>query len=177
LAFDSFGNLFVTQLQGTVGSIFQFTPAGGKSLFATSPTTLDNLAFEPTLHHFLNVSTRAPVGAGDDPMIGGFIMNGNGQVDQAVVVRAIGPSLAAFGIANPLQDPILELHGPDNAIIATNDNWRQNQEALIQSTGLMPTDERESVIYALLPAGHYTAVVRGSGNSTGTAVVEVYNLQ
>lgn len=177
LAFDSFGNLFVTQLQGTTGSIFQFTPAGGKSLFTTVQGNLFNLVFEPTLHHFLNISTRSPVGTGDDVLIGGFIMNGNGQVQQNVVVRAIGPSLTGFGVANALQNPILELHGPDGATITTNDNWKDSQQALIQSTGLAPSDDRESAIYATLPAGHYTAVVRGVGNATGNALVEVYNLQ
>jgi hypothetical protein len=115
-------------------------------------------------------------------LIGGFIMNGNGQVDEAVVVRAMGPSLTAFGVAGALQDPTLELRSADGALIATNDNWKTrsdggSQQALITSTGLAPSDDRESAIYARLPAGHYTTIVRGAGSTTGVAIVEVYNLQ
>jgi hypothetical protein len=143
----------------------------------TCSAFLTGIAFEPTLHQFLNISTRAFVQTGDNVLIGGFIMNGNSQVSDTVVVRAIGPSLTAFGVPNALQDPMLELHGPNGAVITTNDNWKDTQQALIQSTGLAPTDDRESAIYATLPAGHYTAVVRGVGNATGNAMVEVYNLQ
>jgi sugar lactone lactonase YvrE len=178
LAFDSAGNLF--EADSGSGTIFIFTPA--KFPFATGVGSAEGLAFEPTRHQFLNVSTRGLVGTGDDAMIGGFIVNGNGKVDDVVIVRAIGPTLAAFSVPHPLLDPTLELHDPDGVIIATNDNWKtrpdgSSQEALIVSTGVAPTDNRESAIYATLPAGHYTAVVRGAGSTTGIAVVEVYNLQ
>ena len=109
-------------------------------------------------------------------------MNGNGQVDEAVVVRALGPSLTAFGVAGALQDPTLELRSADGALIATNDNWKTrsdggSQQALIESTTLAPGDDRESAIYARLPARHYTTIVRGAASTTGVAIVEVYNLQ
>jgi hypothetical protein len=175
LAFDGSGNLF--EADNGSNTIFIFTPGGTRSTFASGLDGPAGLAFEPTRHQFLNISTRALVGTGDGVLIGGFIMNGNGQVDDVALVRAIGPSLTAFGVAGALQDPTLELHGPDGTIIATNDNWKETQQALIQSTGLAPTDDRESAIYATLPAGHYTAIVRGVGNTTGVAIVEVYNLQ
>jgi sugar lactone lactonase YvrE len=178
LAFDSAGNLFETD-NGS-GTIFIFTPS--QFPFATGVSGMTSLAFEPTRHQFLNVSTRALVGTGDNVLIGGFIMNGNGQVDEAVVVRALGPSLTAFGVAGALQDPTLELRSADGALIATNDNWKTSsdggsQQALITSTGVAPSDDRESAIYARLPAGHYTPIVRGAGGTTGVAIVEVYNLQ
>jgi sugar lactone lactonase YvrE len=178
LAFDSAGNLFVAAAGS--GTIFIFTPA--KFPFVTGLTNLEGLAFEPTRHQFLNVSTRALVGTGDSAMIGGFIMNGNGQVDEAVVARVMGPSLTAFGVPGALQDPTLELRNSDGALVATNDNWKirsdgGSQQALITSTGLAPGDDRESAIYARLPAGRYTTIVRGAGSTTGVAIVEVYNLQ
>jgi hypothetical protein len=76
----------------------------------------------------------------------------------------------------------LEVRGADGAVIATNDNWKTrsdggSQQALIESTGLAPNDDRESAIYARLPAGIYTTIVRGTGSTTGVAIVEVYNLQ
>jgi hypothetical protein len=122
-----------------------------------------------------NVSARGLVQTGDNVMIGGFIL-ADGYGPTPVVVRALGPSLAGFGIANPLPDPTLELHDGNGATLAVNDNWQETQEVQIKETGLAPTNPAESAIYALLQAGTYTAVVRGKGTSTGLALVEVYQL-
>lgn len=122
-----------------------------------------------------NTSTRGLVQTGDDVLIGGFIV-GNGGSD-TVVVRAIGPSLAGSGIGSPLADPTLELFDANGVSIRSDDNWRDAQESLIQSTGLAPTDDAESVIVRSLEPGNYTAVVRGKEGGTGVALVEVYNLQ
>jgi P2-related tail formation protein len=122
-----------------------------------------------------NISTRGFVDTGDNVMIGGSIVTGS--VPANVLFRAIGPSLSSFGVANPLQDPVLELHDTNGGIIAVNDNWRDSQEAAITATGIPPSDNRESAILANLPPGAYTAIVRGSGNSTGVALVEAYQLQ
>ena len=122
-----------------------------------------------------NTSTRGLVQTGDDVLIGGFII-GNGGSD-TVIVRAIGPSLADSGVANPLADPTLDLYDENGAIIRSDDNWRDSQESLIQSTGLAPTDDAESAIIRSLTPGSYTAVVRGKDGGTGVALVEVYNLQ
>ncbi len=122
-----------------------------------------------------NVSTRGLVQTGDDVLIAGFII-GAGDSD-TVVVRAIGPSLTDDGIANPLQDPTLDLYDADGVVIMSDDNWRDSQETLIQSTGLTPTNDAESAIIDSLAPGAYTAVVRGKDNGTGVALVEVFNLQ
>jgi len=121
-----------------------------------------------------NISTRARVQTGDNVMIGGFIITGSGQ--KRVIARAIGPSLAQHGIANPLADPTLELHNGNGALIASNDNWRDSQQTEIQATGLAPTDDRESAIARSLTPGDYTAIVRGKNNTVGIALVEVYGL-
>jgi len=94
-------------------------------------------------------------------------------------VRAIGPSLAN---ANPpvpgvLADPTLELHNPDGSILASNDNWRDTQEAEISATTIPPTDDLESAIVATLAPNAYTAIVRGVNDTTGVALVEVYALE
>ena len=121
-----------------------------------------------------NISTRGFVDTGDNVMIGGFI-SGNGVAK--VIVRAIGPSLTSFGVPGALQDPTLELHDGTGAIIATNDNWRDTQENEIEATGLAPTDDRESAIVATITPGNYTAIVRGTNDTTGVGLVEVYNIQ
>ena len=122
-----------------------------------------------------NLSTRGLVETGDNVMIGGFIAtDSNGPT--RFVIRAIGPSLGSAGISNPLADPTLELHDGNGAVIATNDNWKDGDEASVRATGLAPQNDAESVILATLPVGAYTAIVRGKGNATGVALVEVYNL-
>gem|GEM_PF-750779 len=122
-----------------------------------------------------NISTRGFVDAGDNVMIGGFIV-GDG-ISTTVVVRAIGPSLGGMNVANPLQDPTLELHGENGVLLASNDDWKDTQEAEIEAAGLAPTDERESAIEATLTPGLYTAIVRGKNDTTGVGLMEVYNLQ
>jgi predicted outer membrane repeat protein len=118
-----------------------------------------------------NISTRGFVQAGDNVMIGGFIVLGS--KDQDVLIRAIGPSLP---VNNALADPVLELHDSNGATLAVNDNWRDTQETEIAATGIPPTDAVESAILATLSPGAYTAIVRGAGDTTGIALVESYGL-
>ena len=111
-------------------------------------------------------------------MIGGFIVTQSGSATVlTVLIRAIGPELTQNHVPNALQDPTLELHDGNGALIASNDNWKTDQELAIEATGLAPTDDRESAILAILSPGNYTAIVRGKNNSTGNALVEVYSLQ
>jgi hypothetical protein len=124
-----------------------------------------------------NISTRSLVQTGEDVMIGGIIVGGASDTASTIVVRAIGPSLAAAGVANPLQDPVLELHDSTGAIIATNDNWKDTQQTEIEAAGLAPADDRESALQIVLGPGAYTAIVRGAGETSGVALVEAYNLE
>ena len=121
----------------------------------------------------VNISSRGPVRRGDEVMIGGFIV---GDAVLRVLVRAIGPSLASRGVSGPLQDTVLELHNASGDAIASNDNWRDTQEAEIEATTIPPTDDREAAILASLPPGNYTAILRGKNDTTGRALVEVYAL-
>jgi hypothetical protein len=116
------------------------------------------------------------VQTGDNVGIGGFIISGT--TSKHLLVRAIGPSLIQFGVPNALPDPVLELHGPTGFATITNNNWRDDpaQEPLILATGLAPSNNLESAIDANLGPGAYTAVVRGNSNSTGVALIEVYDL-
>jgi hypothetical protein len=122
----------------------------------------------------VQLSTRMPVGVGDQVAIGGFIVTGT--VPKQVIVRGIGPTLAQSGIGDALADPMLELHGPAGFATVTNDNWRDTQQTQIQAAGLPPTSNLEPAIWATLPPGAYTAILRGKNNATGTALVEVYDL-
>ena len=100
-----------------------------------------------------------------------------------MIVRALGPSLAGFGIPGVLADPILELHDSSGTLIVSNNNWKirdadgTSQQAEIEATTIPPTNDLESALIATLASGNYTIVVRGVSDSTGVATVEVYNLQ
>lgn len=122
-----------------------------------------------------NISTRGFVDTGDNVMIGGFVV-GDG-VTTTVVLRAIGPSLTGQNVSNPLLDPTLELYNQDGVQLAFDDDWKDSQQAEIEAADIAPTDDRESAILAVLVPGSYTAIVRGQNNTTGVALMEVYNLQ
>ena len=82
-----------------------------------------------------NVSGRGFVGTGDNVLIGGFIVGDVGS--GTVVVRALGPSLASFGVSQPLSDPILTIYDSKGSVIATNDNWQDGNNASdVQRNGL-----------------------------------------
>lgn len=123
-----------------------------------------------------NLSARGFVGVGDDVLIGGAIIRGVSSIPARILVRAIGPTLIPPGVTTPLLDPTLSLFDAQGNLIATNDNWRDSQQAEIFATGLAPADDRESAILALLSPGSYTAIVAGKGVATGVALVEFYNL-
>lgn len=129
---------------------------------------------DPASSQIINISTRGLVGAGSDAMIGGFIIGGDEPT--TVIVRAVGPSLAASKITNPLPDPSLELYDGNGSLVFSNDNWRATQADQILKTGLAPTDDRDAAILATLEPGNYTALVRDAGSAEGIALVEVYNL-
>ena len=122
-----------------------------------------------------NVSTRGFVQTGNDVLIGGTIITGSGSTD--ALIRAIGPSLASAGVAGALEDPTLELRDGNAALVASNDQWQETQQAAIQATGLAPTHPFESAILQTLSPGGYTAIVRGKNEGTGVGLVEVYALQ
>ena len=145
-------------------------------VYGLSPDTASILA---------NISTRSFVQTGDNVMIGGFILQG--PQAKRVIIRAIGPELSAppFNIPNALANPTLELHDHAGALIASNDNWQHtiiggiittSQVHDITNSGYAPSDPSESAIIAELPPGNYTAIVRGVNNTTGVALVEVYDL-
>ena len=122
-----------------------------------------------------NISTRGFVETGTNVMIGGFILGGN-DGSASIVVRALGPSLTQFGVADALADPTLELRDQNGNLIQSNNNWKDTQQTEIAATGLQPTLDPESAILSMLGPGAYTAIVAGQGDTTGVGLVEVYRL-
>ncbi len=122
----------------------------------------------------LNISTRGRVDLDPNNLIGGFILGGTES--KRILVRAMGPSLAPV-VPGFLADPILELHDGNGALLDSNDDWGTSpDQAEIQASGVAPTNSKESAVVNVLPAGPFTAIVRGVGNTTGVASVELYQL-
>jgi hypothetical protein len=124
-----------------------------------------------------NISTRAFVSTGGEIMIAGFIL-GSGSGDTNIIVRGLGPSLGAAGVANALANPTLELHDSNGALLSSNNDWQDDpaQAAELTAAGLAPTNQLESGVAATLPPGLYTALLAGLNNGTGVGLVEVYEL-
>jgi Calx-beta domain len=193
LSFESGENsksFAVTILDDAVPEDFEFVnltlsnPQGGAALGGKSVATISIGDNDTAVG---NVSTRLPVGTGDNALIEGFIVEGPAGSTKKIIVRAIGPSLTPFGIPDALANPTLEIHdaSANNATVATNDDWRNtqvgglitgDQSAEIASSRVPPSDDLESAIIANLAPGSYTAVVRGAGDTVGTGVVDAYDL-
>jgi hypothetical protein len=151
---------------------------------ATGVALVDVYDLTPEANSILaNISTRSFVQTGDNVMIGGFIVQG--AQPKRVIVRAIGPELTQYRVPNAMVNPTLELYDANGTLIASNNNWRttiiggvitSDQRGDIRNSGYAPEDGRESAIIAYLPPGNYTAIVRGVNNTTGVALVEVYDL-
>ena len=146
---------------------------GGTGIGLVEVYDLDQLQLNSML---ANISTRGSVGTGVDVLIGGFILEPDGGASSTILVRAIGPSLAAAQVTGPLEDPEIELYDSNGASIAFNDNWKDSQETQIEATGLAPQNDQESAILNTLAAGPYTAIVRGVNMTSGVALVEVYRI-
>ncbi len=149
----------------------------------TTPTSTPTATASPTASstatpaQLLNISTRANVLTGDNLLIGGFIITGNDV--KKVLLLAKGPSLSSGGSPVPgrMTDPTLELHAGNGALMTSNDDWQDSPDrALIESSGLAPSDNRESAIVRALVPGTYTGVLGGKNNGTGIALIEIYDL-
>lgn len=175
---DDVGQSVQAVMNSTISNTDSLQPDdifGAKSIYDNGPSFLSSNP-APNL---VNLSTRAFVGTGERALIGGFIIQG--PEPATVILRAIGNSLLALGIANPLRDPFMELHASSGAIIATSDDWIDDADAsTIASYRLDPSNSRESAILATLNPGDYTFLVRAfdnmDGQLTGTSIVELYDL-
>jgi hypothetical protein len=165
-----------------IGNKVYIAGGGYRAGFAATNTNQIFIVGEANRATLGNISTRSFVQTDENVMIGGFIIQGTEP--KSVIMRAIGPELTQYGIPNALADPRLELHNGNGTLIASNDNWQttiiggiitRDQVSEIQDSGLAPAAVSESAIIANLPPGNYTATVRGRNNTTGVALVEVYD--
>jgi hypothetical protein len=152
-------------------------PGQSTDVSASSPEgiSLDVIGWDliPTNSVLGNISTRLPVGTGDNVLIAGFKIAGS--TAKQLVLRALGPTLTQFGVPNVMQDTTLELYNSSSVLIVSNDDWQQASNAQSIPPNLQPPNDLESAILTTLNPGAYTAILRGFHNSIGTALVEVYD--
>jgi len=170
---DSRESALLTTLQPGQYTAIVFGKAGTSGVGLVEVYDMDNSSSV----RLSNLSTRGVVQTGDFVMIGGFISAGSPGTFIQALVRAIGPSLAQFGITDFLADPTLRLVNGDGVTIGSNDNWKDAQQADIQATGKAPTDDRESAVIITLASAPCTAIVTGSNGTSGIALVEIYALE
>ncbi len=138
----------------------------------TESSPSEEIHYMPSPAILLNISARSYVQTDDNVLIAGFTVGGFGE--KKIVVRALGPSLSNAGIASPLSDPVLWVYA-DSQMIAVNDDWRSDNPDALLALNLAPSSDAESAIVLTLKPGAYSVVVRGKNNTTGVAVVEVYD--
>jgi hypothetical protein len=135
---------------------------------------IEGYELDSTTTRLANLSTRGRIGVGDEVLIGGLIVQGTAS--KKVIVRALGPSLAAV-LPGALTDPTMELYDAAGNQLAANDNWTSSpQTAEIVASGVPPSSQYESAVVATLAPGSYTAIVRGVNDRTGIGLVEVFDL-
>ena len=162
---------FQIALSGTQG----INVAGAARSTTALDVTFDNLIVEAdgvTSITLLNISTRMRALTGENVLIGSFIITG--PEDKRVIIRGIGPSLSTF-FSGVLANPTLQLF-QGSTLLASNNDWKDDDRAAIEATGIPPTNDFESAIVRTLPPGAYTAILRGLGDTTGIGVVEAYDL-
>jgi len=129
---------------------------------------------QPPTATVANMSARGLIASGN-VLLGGVTVAG--RASQTVLFRAIGPDLISQGIPFALRNPTLEVYDSNGTLVASNDNWKSNQQAPIEATGLAPGDDRDAAILLNLQPGFYTALVRGAGGTIGIAQAEAYALE
>jgi sugar lactone lactonase YvrE len=173
-AADTFSPLGASSVSGSftsVSSNAQVTVNASGLLTSIDPTKPN-----PTTGQPLNIATRLQIQGGDNVLVAGFIITGPAGSTKKVLIRGIGPSLANFGVAGTIADPLLELHEADGTVV-TNDNWQQDANAGQIPAGFAPSSSLESAIYTDLGPGNYTAILKGAHNETGVALAEVYDFE
>jgi hypothetical protein len=196
LYINDFTNPVITALTtSSYGSQIGFSnregAAAGSSISDGSQVTIKSVSVSTPSPQLINVSTRGFVGTGAQVIIGGFVVSS--AANETVLIRGVGPALAALGVTGSLATPQLMLSDSSGRTIATNTGWGNSSvlgsspvQATIQTATsanfaaggafALTTGSADSAMVAVLPPGSYTAEVSGVGSATGIALVEVYQL-
>jgi hypothetical protein len=161
------------------GYTVQITGVGGNTGIALAEIydATPAASFAATTPRLTNASARTQVGTGSDILIVGFTIGGSAS--QRVLIRGVGPTLAQFGVTGLLSDPKLELFSGTTQL-NSNDNWggMETISAATTSVGAFGLDagSSDAALLVTLPPGGYTAQVSGVGETTGVALIEIYEV-
>jgi hypothetical protein len=134
--------------------------------------------YDPSRNRLINVSVRKNIAGGDILTLGFTI---GGSTAKTVLIRGIGPGLAAFTIQDFIVDPNLTLYQQGGPQLASNDNWggsgvlRQAMRTVF-AFGIADSNSADAMLLITLPPGGYSAQIKGANNGGGTALVEVYDV-
>jgi hypothetical protein len=180
-AIDGQGRLTMTTASGaTMTGAFSTSVEGGGYSGTVTSAGYGVLSFsvvrKDASYRISNIATRGLVGTGSNAMFAGFVVSSGAKT---VLIRAAGPSLGALGVEGTLADPRLEIYDSSGRIIAENDNWSSSTVTTSNSVGAFPFQalSKDSALVLNLEPGNYTAQVSGVGNTTGVALVEVYEVR
>lgn len=170
---------FTLSFVGGTTAAGKVTPIGGTptltGFYQRGSTFYDMIGGRESANNDLvNISTRGFVGTGSSVMIAGFIIQPSAK---RVFIRALGPTLGAFGVADALADPQLELYKGSTLLLA-NDDWQTAPDASqINLRPDKPTDPKEPALLVSLEPGAYTVILKGKGTGTGNALIEVNQVE
>jgi len=168
-----------TRLSATQSLVFSSPSSGLFSTSSIAGTQIGRFIWEGVsdLNRFVNISTRGEVGTGSKFLIGGFVVSGS--TPKRILIRGIGPTLAAYGIFGVLLNPVLTVFNSQNEEVAVNDDWVSSEIAdafsQVGAFELSP-NSFDSAVILTLPSGSYTAQLRGKNQTTGVALLEIYEL-
>jgi len=172
---NAFARLLGLNAAGETIFSYRYPTFSCTTIYRALPVHLENTKFPTIGPQALNLSTRGLVSAGDNVLIGGFIISGTDP--KSMVLRALGPSLTRFGLSNVLSDPVLKVYNSSGTLIAANDNWQSDpNHFVVEANGLTPTNRLESATAQTLAPGAYTVIVRGKDPTPGIGLVELYDL-
>jgi hypothetical protein len=158
---------------------------GAYTIQVTSPSGTGGIALAELYEldgngRTVNLSTRAYVGTGGEMLIGGFVVQG--PAHKRMLIRAVGPTLGAFGLDNVLADPVLTLYS-GSAVIASNDRWSSGPEATMIANATktvggfaLLANGEDAALLITVPPGAYTVEVRGKNGGQGVGLLEIYEV-
>ncbi|MBI4623383.1 MAG: immunoglobulin domain-containing protein [Verrucomicrobia bacterium] len=160
------------------GSYTVQVSGAGPGSAASGVAAVEIYEADATTSTLVNLSCRAHVGVDENILIAGFVIRGTAS--RRVLVRGIGPTLAAFGLTGTLANPQLEIYRQNVAApVATNDDWdAESLASVFANVGAfaLPGGSKDAALVVTLPPGTYTAQLSGVNRTTGLGIIEVYEV-
>ena len=174
------GNTGNYSFAAATGGRFSGTVANNVAIVSgtVSGAVSGSFLLRPQPSRISNISARTLAGSGDRTLVAGFVVSGTGS--KPLLVRAVGPTLANFGVLNPLADPALSVVNRTNVLVGSNNDWGDSAALTLAATQVgafqLTPGSRDAAAQFSVTAGTYTAVI-GGGNPAGTALVEIYDTE